>query len=388
MMTAIVSSVIANKPFNGGNAWVVLSWAMGLKRLGMNVHVVEQIQHAQCLDAAGAVTAFDDSVNRSYFEHVTGQFGLDATLVLEPEKQTCGLPYDELRELVHRTDVLVNITGHLTGELFTRDIKRRIYLDLDPGFTQYWQAQGCNDARLGDHDFYFTIGENIGMPECTIPQGDISWRVTRQPIVLDEWGVSAQSEVTSRADAARFTTIATWRGPYGPVEYGGKTFGLKVHEFRKFLPLPTQTPYCFEIALDIHPDESQDLQALAQYGWHLVNPKQVACDPITFRRYVQNSFVEFSAAQGMYVETKSGWISDRTVRYLASGKPALVQDTGLSRNYPVGEGLVTFRTLDEAVAGAEHIAHNVSAHSRAARTLALEYFDSDKVLTRLLEQVV
>ena len=73
-----------------------------------------------------------------------------------------------------------------------------------------------------------------------------------------------------------------------------------------------------------------------------------------------------------------------TVRYLASGKPALVQDTGLSRNYPLGKGLVTFRTLDEAVAGAQQIAHNPSAHSRTARALALEYFDSDKVLTRLL----
>ena len=290
MRNAIVSSVIANKPLNGGNAWVVLSWALGLKRLGLNVHVVEQIQREHCINAVGERTSFETSVNLAYFRHVAGQFGLAATLVLEPDKQTCGTCYEELRELVNRTDVLVNITGHLTGELFTRDIKRRVYLDLDPGFTQYWQVQGCDEARLAGHDFYFTIGENIGAPDCTIPQGDIPWHVTRQPIVLDEWGISAQSDVTSQTDVARFTTIATWRGPYGPVEYGGKTFGLKVHEFRKFLALPARTPQTFEIALDIHPAETQDLRALAQYGWHLSDPKQVACDPFTFRQ-VRPKFV-------------------------------------------------------------------------------------------------
>ena len=127
MRNAIVSSVIANKPFNGGNAWVVLSWALGLKRLVMNVHLVEQIQREQCVNAAGERTSFETSVNRAYFDHVTRQFGLDATLVLEPDKQTCGLPYEALRELLNRTDLLVNISGHLTGELFTRDIKRRVF---------------------------------------------------------------------------------------------------------------------------------------------------------------------------------------------------------------------------------------------------------------------
>lgn len=381
MMTAIIASVIANKPFNGGNAWVVLSWALGLQRLGIKVHLVEQIQREQCVDALGAITPFEDSINRAYFKHVTAQFGLDATLVLEPDKQTCGLTYDELRDLAGTTDLLINITGHLTDELLTPRIKRRVYLDLDPGFTQCWHAAGNDRARLAGHDYYFTIGENIGTPACTIPMGNLPWRVTRQPLLLDEWAVTPQN------DDASFTTVASWRGPYGAIAYRGKTLGLKVHEFRKFLPLPSCTRQSFEIALDIHPAEQHDLRALKQHGWQLVDPRQVACDPFSFRQYVQNSFAEFSAAQGVYVEMQSGWFSDRTVRYLASGKPALVQDTGLSQNYPVGHGLVTFRTLAEAIAGVERIASDVVAHRRAARALATEYFDSDKVLTRLLEQV-
>src|SRR5205085_4327643 len=134
--------------------------------------------------------------------------------------------------------------------------------------------------------------------------------------------------------------------------------------------------------LDIHPAEVKDRDLLAQHGWQIIDPRVIVPDPDTFRRYVQMSGAEFSVAQGIYVETESGWFSDRTVRYLASGKPALVQDTGFSRNYPTGEGLVPFRTLEEAAAGAARIAADREAHAAAARALAEERVDSDQVRTR------
>jgi hypothetical protein len=184
----------------------------------------------------------------------------------------------------------------------------------------------------------------------------------------------------------RFTTIASWRGPFGPVQHGGRTFGLKVHEFRKFFELPRRSDQAFEIALNIHPADEKDLRLLREHGWHIVNPQDVAAGPAEFRRYIQQSDAEFSVAQGIYVDTNSGWFSDRTVRYLAAGKPALVQETGFSDNLPVGEGLLSFRTLEEAAAGAKCIAGDYERHSRAARRIAAEHFDSDKVLGRLLRE--
>jgi hypothetical protein len=260
-------------------------------------------------------------------------------------------------------------------------VDRRVYVDLDPGFTQFWQEQGIAPGRLESHDFHFTVGANIGAADCPIPTNGLRWRPMPPPIVLEEWPV-APSE-----GPARFTTIGSWRGSFGPVYVVDRAYGQKVHEHRKFIKLPRLVNHAFEMALDIHPADRADVELLEQHGWRLTDPKSAAGDPDRFRSYVQRSGAEFSVAQQMYVATNSGWFSDRTVRYLASGKPALVQDTGFSRSLPTGDGLLAFSNLAEAVEGVEAIARNYDRHCIAARRLAETYFDSDRVLREFLETV-
>lgn len=382
MTTIMVSSVIANKPFNGGNAWAVLSWVLGLRRLGFRVCLVEQIAAESCVDHAGAVTSFERSVNRAYFAAVVGRYGLtgSSALVYGDGEQVFGMSMAELRDTADAAGLLVNITGHLRLAPLLRRFRRRAYVDFDPGFTQFWHAQGSTGPHLDGHDVYFTVGENIGVAGCDIPTCGVGWRPVRQPVVLEHWSAS------ETGDRGRLTTVASWRGAYGPVTYGGRTFGSKAHEFRKLIDLPSRVQQTLELALDIHPAEERDLAMLSRHGWRLVEPRAVASDPDRYFRYVQGSGGEFSTAQGIYVDTESGWFSDRTVKYLASGRPALVQDTGFSRNLPVGEGLVAFRTLDQAVAGAERIARDYDQHCHAARALAEEYFHSDVVLGRFLDE--
>jgi hypothetical protein len=383
MRTVVVSGALANKYRMGGAVWTRLNWVLGLRKLGFRVYFVEQIERGTCVDAAGAVTAFGDCVNLAYFKAVTEQFGLSgsAALIYDGGRQIHGPGWTELLGVAESADLLVNITGHLTCEPLKRRFRRKVYVDLDPGYTQFWHAAGNAGARVEGHDFYFTVGENVGTAGCAVPTGGLRWRPTRQPVVLEEWPVAAEG----RRD--RFTTVASWRGPYGPVRQGTATLGPKAHEFRKFLHLPEMARGEFEIALDIHAADGKDLDLLRGHGWKVVDPAAVAADPSAFRRYVQTSGAEFSVAQGIYVQTDSGWFSDRTVRYLASGKPALVQDTGFSRNYPVGEGLIAFRTPEQAAAGAEGILSDYDRHCRAARALAETCFDSGKVLGRLVEEV-
>ncbi len=379
----IVSGALANKPLNGGTAWSRLSWVLGWQRLGCEVLFVEQIMPETCVDSAGARCRIEESANLAYFRQTMAEFGLEgaSALICGEGSSGWGLELPKLAARARQTQLLFNIGGHLTLPGIKSSVGCRVYYDDDPGFTQFWQASGSGGARLEGHDFYFTLGENIGAQDCPIPTGNIQWRHTRPPVVLEFWPAVPSSTFE------RFTTVASWRGAYGPITYQGKTYGLKVHEFRKFLELPQRTGCRFEIALQIYPGDQKDLDALCSRGWQITDPKEVASSPDAFGKYIRASSAEFSAAQGVYVGTNSGWFSDRTVRYLASGKPALVQDTGFRGRYPVGQGLLAFRTIEEAVEGVERITREYETHCRAARQIAEEYFDSSKIIREMAAEI-
>ena len=268
MAIVIVSGALANKSGNGGEAWVRLSWVLGLQKLGYRVYFIEQIAPQSCRDAAGNQTTFESSENCRYFAEVTSRFGLADTsaLIDEESRQTHGLSWSELQDLAANTDLLINISGHLTLAPLFRAVRRKAYIDIDPGFTQFWHAAGNPGAHLEDHDFYFTTGANIGTPACFIPTGGFSWHPIRPPVVLEQWPVAPTQEPD------RFTTIASWRGAFGPVEFEGKRFGVKAHEFRKYVDLPRRAAGQFEIALSIHPADAKDLNLLLEHGWDVADP--------------------------------------------------------------------------------------------------------------------
>jgi hypothetical protein len=368
MTTVVVGGALANKAGSAGEAWVRISWVRGFQQLGLDVRFVEELS-GDDVDRAAA----------SWFAEVTTRFGLEgAATLLHADEAVVGPGLAELQALAPEA-TLVNISGHLQTRGLMTAFRRRVMVDIDPGFTQFWHEEGLAGANVEGHDAYFTIGELIGTPDCSIPTGGIEWHHVKPPVVLDDW------PAVEAPDFDRFTTVANWRGPLGPIEHGGRTYGLKVHEFRKLIELPRRSRQSFEIALDIHPADAADLQALRDNGWRITDPKAVAGDPDAFRAYVQGSGAEFSVAQGIYVDTNSGWFSDRTTRYLASGRPALVQDTGFSHTLPVGDGLVAFRTLEEALEGATDIVARYPEHSAAARRIAEEHFDAERVLTRFCE---
>lgn len=379
----VVSSVIANKPFNGGNARMVLNWLEGFEQLGVDVFFLEQIRSETCVDAAGAKAPLCESANRAYFEQVlAAAFGDRAALIGDAGETLDGATIvgatpAELYDLAGDADLLVNISGHLSVDALKRRFRRKAYVDLDPGYTQIWHAQGSGAARLENHDLYFTVGQRIGTPACDLPTGGIAWQALRQPIVIDGCRVAPARDA--------FTTIASWRGAFAPITRGGVTFGNKVHEFRKIVDLPQRTGRSFEVALDIHPGDVRDLNRLLAAGWNVVDPRVVAGTPEEYCHYIETSGAECTAAQGMYVETKCGWFSDRSARYLAAGKPVLVQDTGFYAPGR-GEGLLVFDTLDEAARGVERIARDYRAHSQAARWLAERYFDSTVQLGLVMDE--
>ena len=372
-MIALVAGSLANKAGNGGNAWSRLSWTRGLERLGFEVYFVERLH--------GSPTA----AATDFFDEVALRFGARERWALlgdGGEPLAGGLTAAALRDAASRAELLINLSGHLQDPALRELTPRAVYIDDDPGYTQFWHASGAIGDHLAGHAAHYTFGTRIGHAGCPVPTGGIAWRPLRPPVVLADW------PALPTTDLERVTTVASWRGPYGPVEFDGIRYGQKVHEFRRYISLPRRSGRRLEVALAVDPGEAEVTDTLRESGWNVVEPAAAAGDPIAFRSYVQASAAEFSVAQQIYVATGSGWFSDRTTRYLASGRPAIVQDTGFSAELPTGEGLLPFSTPEQAIARLAEFDRDFDRHAAAARAIAAEHFDSDAVIGRLLEEVL
>lgn len=367
----VIAGAVAQKPGAAGHAWQFLQYLLGFRRLGFDVLLLDSLR--------GDDRARDCGI--AWLSQVLEPVGLgDAWSLDLGEGERAGVERARARSFVAEADMLINVMGFLTDADMLGAARRRVFLDTDPGFGQFWRALGLADVFAG-HDDLVTIGERIGEPDCTVPAGDDRWITTPQPVVLDQWPCG------DPGDGTRFTSVASWRGAYGPVEHDGHTYGLRVHQFRRFAALPLQAGGTFELALDIHAADAADATLLRAGGWTLVPPSSVASTPDRYRRFVQESDAEIMIAKGIYVDSRSGWLSERSLCYLASGRPVLAQDTGFSALYPVGEGLLAFSTTDEAIAGVHEIRAAPARHGAAARELARAHFDSDLVLGRLLDAV-
>jgi hypothetical protein len=374
----LVSGMIAADPYQGGATWAVLQFVLGLRRLGHDVWFVEAVP-ASSQRPAGVPLA--DSVNAAYFRQVAEEFRLEQGALLGiGTRRTIGREYEELRQIAGQADLLLNISGMLTDQELTGRIPLRVYLDLDPGFNQLWQVAQGIDMRFAGHNRFVTVGQAIGRPGCTVPTCGLSWIPTLPPVVLEHWPVAGQ--ITEDG----LTTVGNWRG-YGSIEHDGTFYGQKAHSLRRFVGLPKLTRERLLPALSVHVGEVKDLAALAENGWALLDPARVADTPEKYRRFIQGSKGEFGIAKAGYVAARCGWFSDRSACYLASGRPVLAQETGFSDFLPTGAGLLAFETVDDVLAHIEALNADYPRHARAARGLAEEFFDSDKVLARLLERI-
>ncbi len=370
--TVIVSGMIAATPGQGGAAWAVLQYLLGLRRLGCDVHFVEPI-------AAGTVP----EASARYAAGAMERFGLGGRWALLPEGggDPVGLSRPALRELARRADLLLSVSGMLTDPDVLEAIPVRAYLDLDPVFNQLWHAVEGVDMRFDAHTHFVSVADAIGAPGSPVPDCGRDWIPTLPPVVLEEWPFAP------RLERRALTTVGHWRS-YGSIHHEGVHYGQKAHALRPLLDLPRRTRARFELALAIHPGEARDLAALERGGWTILDPAEVAFTPGDYRRFVQGSWAELGVAKLGYVAAGCGWFSDRSACYLASGRPVIAQDTGFTRRLPQGAGLFAFAGADDVVGAIEELERDYRAHRVAARELAREHLGSDRVLGSLLERLL
>ncbi len=384
--TVVVAGSLAQRCGVGGHAWVFLQYLLGFRRLGWQVLFLDALEPGMCRDGRGRPTTVERSVNLHYLQRVMEGFGLgtDWALLANGGSQVLGRSRRDLLDRIRSSALFLNVMGFVTDEDILAAAPRKVFLDIDPGFGQMWLDLGLADVFRG-HDAHLTIGENVGTFACPIPTCGIEWITTPQPVVREHW--TSAPEGLPPDDGGAFTSVVSWRGPFAPIRHGGRTYGLRAHQFRRFLPLPERSGATFRLALAIDPEDHADRHGLIEHRWALVDPVEVAGDPWSYRAFVHGSAAEFMVAKDIYVETVSGWMSDRSLCYLASGRPVLAQDTGVAARYPVGEGLLVFSDLDEALAGIEAIRSDYRRHARFAREVAEAHFDSDVVLGRVLAEL-
>ncbi len=382
-MKAVVTGMIATYPV-GGVVWDYAQYALGLESMGYDVYYLEDTGW-QTYDPESGEYGEDCSYGVKFLAESLKQ--LSPTLgerwcFRAMDGRSYGIDATDFAEIVSSADIFLNISGGtlLRDEYMTCTCK--ILIDTDPGwnhFRNYPRIDQNPDWGGGRgyraHDFFFSYAERIGKPDCVLPDMGITWMPTRPLVLLDRWNVQPPGNV--------WTTVMTWKNFSEDIEYQGISYGSKEIEFEKVKWLPGYIDAKIELASGGDPpvDEWKKL------GWSVVDSHVVSRTADSYRHYIESSRAEFSVAKNVYVATRSGWFSCRSVCYLASSRPVVVQDTGFSEIIPCGEGVLSFNTLEESIEGIQQVESDYARHQDAARQIAAEYFSSERVLGDMLSRV-
>jgi len=371
-------------PQGGGHLWVYLNWALALRAIGCRVIWLEGVdddvgdtsvarrRRWRGRDVRECVAALKSHLGRYGFADALALYSITSE-PLPADLAASGLTL----EAAAAADMLLNLSPALP-EPVVRRFRRSGFVDTDPGLLQVWMTTG--DICVAPHDVYFTIGETVGTPEARIPDCGLRWHYTPPPVFLAEWPVVPADPASS------YTTITHWWG--GTFEFRGMTFSNdKGAAFLEYAGLPSRTSAKLELAVCLGEHYEEWRARLEPQGWHIREAWDVSATPEEYRGYIQRSRGEFSCVKRCYVQFANAWVSDRTICYLASGKPAVVQHTGPSR-LPDAAGLFRFRSMDEAVRALVTIEADYERHCRLARSLAEEYFDGCRVVARVLERAL
>ena len=377
----VVMGYVVRGPL-AGPTWHHLQYVRGLVELGHEVWYLEDSEdYAACYDPAQQIVTADPSYGLAYAQRVFDRMGpglgqrwayFDAMQNIWHGPAGANMP-----AICRDADLLLNVSGVNALRPWVAQIPHRVLIDTDPVFMQVDILNDAPRRRFAEaHTAFFTYGESFGLPGCTMPDDGLPWRPTRQPVVLSAW-----VPTPGPADG-RYTTVLLWDS-YDVREWQGHRWGMKSVEMERVLDMPARCGHRFEMALG---GPTAPHNRLAALGWHTADPLAITCDPWDYQAYLRQSKAEFSVAKHGYVASGSGWFSERSASYMALGRPVVVQETGFSRHLPTGEGVLSFTTLDEAVAAVAEVDANYARHVDAARAVIESHFDARQVLARLVEQ--
>jgi hypothetical protein len=379
-MTTVVISAYRTLKFleGGGHFWVYMQYVEGLRQAGCEVYWLERVPREGSWQERSRIETWLQRL---------GRFGLDGKVFLYTDADQRSMEYDYLvgtrsaaHELFKRADLLLNFHYVIDAERLAC-FRRTALVDVDPGLLQMWMSTG--QLAVSPHDLYFTIGERAGTPPALFPDCGLDWIHIRPPVCLDLW------PYTFDPGCDAFTTVTDWWSGFATEIVDGRHVlydNNKRVSFLAFAELPCLTGQPLELAVYMGgAGDADDRQTMQRHGWRLRHSVEVSRTPEMYRSYIQRSRGEISCVKPSYVKVHNGWISDRSLCYLASGKPVVVQCTGLSSYLPSGEGIFEFSTAQEAAEALATVNADYEKHCRSAREIAETYFDARRTAETILE---
>jgi hypothetical protein len=380
---AVIWGLLGAQPF-GGMVWQVVHYLVALRRLGFDVWYVEE-SRMRGLNPLTQEVATGYGLTAQYLDRWLSHFGFgDRWVLVEPEwmggSYYGALDSAGLDALYRECVFAANLCGaHKLTERHA-PIRCRVYLETDPVSLQVALANGKSGLRdhISQYHAHFTYGANIGSSDCLVPESGFDWRPTRPPVCIDLWEGGAPGTMVS--------TVANLSHDHNHTEWNGEKWRWsKSSEFAKFETLPEAAQLPLEIALGGN-SGPEDIERLKRNGWSIINARRLD-DPFDYRDYIQGSRAEFSVAKEQYVRPRSGWFSDRSVCYLAAGRPVLLQDTGFSKYLPTGEGLFAVSDRASAIEALHAIAEEPDVQARRAREIAGDCFEAGKVVGAMVDEI-
>jgi hypothetical protein len=372
----VVMHLAARYPF-AGVIWQLLHHLIGLRQLGLDVYYVEDNGGVWVYDPYASSVTAEPERNVQILADALRAYGFRdrwAFFFDYDRRQHFGMPPGQAFELLATADAVINLCAAMRPREEYLRSPCLVYLETDPADN----AVRDRDT-IAAHKLHFTYGYNIGTPDCLLPVGEVHWHRTRPPVLLDRWRPGG-----GPLNPASFTTVGTWQNKGHDIQIGGETYHWSKHlNFRELLDVPRRSGQAMEMATDL--TSGPDYQRAIEGGFKLRPAVPMSLNIEEYREYIASSRGEFTAAKDLYVRTRSGWFSDRSVCYLAAGRPVITQRTGFEKFIPTGLGLLGFSDADEAVEAVGAVNADYSLHARRAREIACEYFDATKLLDEIVQ---
>ena len=383
MAKVIFGSHMFRYPLGGMQSWS-LQYMMGLKELGHDVYFVEKYGYENsCYDPVKEVMSNDCTYGVQTTSAFLEKYGLkDHWCFLAHGDVYHGMSKQKVSEIFSEADIYIDMGSYGTWADESANVPMRILIEGEPGYTQIKMIQKKKEGNpLPEYHRYFTNGFNVGDAGNETPTAGVQWGHLFHPVNTTLFPVATS------AKGSPFTSIMNWRSQM-PVKYNGKTYGQKDIEFLKFLDLPGQSPAPLEIALGGgagRKDVPYDM--IREKGWTIRNSRKVTIDFDSYRDYLCYSRGEFRVCKNVFVKLRTGWFSDVSAAYLASGRPVVAQDTGFSEHLPTGKGLFAVKDAEEAVEALKEIECDYEKHSNAAREIAEEHLEAKKVMKEFMNKL-